>query len=873
MDGRRPPGVEAGGGHSAAELAHALLKEFLRLHGLVETHRAFEGECAARGISSAITKRLQMVDALNLRPAFIAEHRRPKAEGDPGASTLELLILEFLRLSGGARGAQAGAQPSAAPGAAVGAAVAGGPGVDAPAGASAGVSDASVALQRPGSRRLGNGALAGGRENPPASRGVGLKGVFSEAGLGEAEAPQRGQRNQPEHRGSGTRRSGREDRSAEIFTAREAREIADAPAEASAGVSASAPARSLVDVIPAAREAPSARDDDAQAIRKLVTYSSLDGLYPEDDLPEAVEAVEVREASGVAAARPVGRSASHSSARGVSRPYAAAKVSYVSLTSFLESGGGNVAGSTKEEFLKVLFSEKRVVDIPDTWYQSLYNLSMAGDSGGVEGQRGENMDSRITEAKRGPRGPGGLGGLGVSGDSGQGADEAGGAPTDAEDGATGRPRRRLVRIERPGSRGARTGTLGWPMPAGLGKAQGAGSAESARSEPVSRSSVTPAVSLGRPRLPVTPTGLSLDKPKTWGIHQREGGPCGVIASLQAISIKYLIYGKEPPLRVGGDGRGGRAFRQSESCDVYRSAMLSAVFDVLVQFLRNGNGPEVYVVLPGDWDSDSPENTCRSLIRDMEAFCVVPARSEEELREILMSPGVRDLAFRTKRSPFIPCLVASAVLTRGTSRILAEDFDATGETGLSAGSLFVNFNNCSQELVNLLLTGRASASLHDGEMDVGGVVLKGISRPTPVGVLTIFEFYGYLRVGDNAKYNVESPAFVVFNEAHYTCLFAATRGDGEALLSMLHAQAGASDGQGNRGSFRGSSEPARELELVYYDSLDGQTELVRLTVGVAGPLSVGTEKDRASKSFVENILYTLLGGAVRSIDWNGTEPYL
>lgn len=48
--------------------------------------------------------------------------------------------------------------------------------------------------------------------------------------------------------------------------------------------------------------------------------------------------------------------------------------------------------------------------------------------------------------------------------------------------------------------------------------------------------------------------------------------------------------------------------------------------------------------------------------------------------------------------------------------------------------------CSQELVNLLLTGKATTNVFDGEQDCGGKVLKGVMSMPPIGLLTLLEWY-------------------------------------------------------------------------------------------------------------------------------------
>lgn len=99
--------------------------------------------------------------------------------------------------------------------------------------------------------------------------------------------------------------------------------------------------------------------------------------------------------------------------------------------------------------------------------------------------------------------------------------------------------------------------------------------------------------------------------------------------------------------------------------------------------------------------------------------------------------------------------------------MSEDFDKDSST--ATGSIFANYNNCSQELVNLMITGRAIPNLHDGDLDLDGIILQGTKERQDVGLLTIFEHYEYLTVGSNLKMP-ETNIWIVFNEAHYTTLF-------------------------------------------------------------------------------------------------------
>jgi hypothetical protein len=48
-------------------------------------------------------------------------------------------------------------------------------------------------------------------------------------------------------------------------------------------------------------------------------------------------------------------------------------------------------------------------------------------------------------------------------------------------------------------------------------------------------------------------------------------------------------------------------------------------------------------------------------------------------------------------------------------------------------------------VILLVTGQASSNVFDGTKDLDGSKLKGITKPSRLGLLTLFEWYKYVEV--------------------------------------------------------------------------------------------------------------------------------
>lgn len=392
------------------------------------------------------------------------------------------------------------------------------------------------------------------------------------------------------------------------------------------------------------------------------------------------------------------------------------------------------------------------------------------------------------------------------------------------------------------------------------------------------------------------TSFSVLHPKSWAIHQREGGPCGVIAVIQARAAKYLFHGAKPRVLVSATliqalTIGLQNLAAEDVPVPFIEAVLSAIYDTLELVLKWSPTGRAYLVVPAthrafardllqQLSSVAPSDTVARqqllgdihgrlglarIVEEMDDFEVITASSPAEIHGILSSLFYQFYAITAFPSSFIPALVVSVILTRTLREIAATDFDSSNNgshgpsTGLSSDSLFTSMNNASMELVNLFIHGKAVAGTHDGVVTCDGFTLKGIDTPTDVGLLSIYEYYNYLTIGDNLKWGVLCPCFVLFNEAHYTSLFPIDKAAMDTISTGL-----ADRMFGSR----------KEVDVIYSDSLDDQSEAVRLTLTLEGPVTCKREEDGIrDKSFVNQLIYTLFGTSIVSISWNGAEPYL
>ena len=112
---------------------------------------------------------------------------------------------------------------------------------------------------------------------------------------------------------------------------------------------------------------------------------------------------------------------------------------------------------------------------------------------------------------------------------------------------------------------------------------------------------------------------------------------------------------------------------------------------------------------------------------------------------------------------VVCLVYSVILTKGIQNII-NDMDVKDNTLLS------EHGYATQELINVILVGRASSNVFNGEQDLGdNYIIKGIHKQSEVGFLTLYEAYGYFQVGSYFK-NPKLPIWIICSESHYSVIF-------------------------------------------------------------------------------------------------------
>uniref|UniRef100_A0A8C3W5U2 Ubiquitin carboxyl-terminal hydrolase MINDY n=1 Tax=Catagonus wagneri TaxID=51154 RepID=A0A8C3W5U2_9CETA len=312
----------------------------------------------------------------------------------------------------------------------------------------------------------------------------------------------------------------------------------------------------------------------------------------------------------------------------------------------------------------------------------------------------------------------------------------------------------------------------------------------------------------------------------YGIVQNKGGPCGVLAAVQGCVLQKLLF--------EGDGGAGCA-RQLQPSNAHRTHCLAlAIADIV---WRAGGHERAVVTLASGTQQFSPAGKYKA-DGVLETLILHSLTCYEELVTFLQQSIHQFEAG--------PCgcilLTLSAILSR-SAELVRQDFD------VPTSHLIGAHGYCTQELVNLLLTGKAVSNVFNDvvELDSGNgniTLLKGIATRSDIGFLSLFEHYNVCQVGCFLK-TPRFPIWVVCSESHFSILFS-------LQLELLR-----------------DWRTERLFDLYYYDGLANQQEQIRLTIDTTQ--TVPEDRDNDLVPPLELCIRTKWKGA--SVNWNGSDPIL
>ncbi|KAF4755204.1 hypothetical protein FOZ62_026372 [Perkinsus olseni] len=282
--------------------------------------------------------------------------------------------------------------------------------------------------------------------------------------------------------------------------------------------------------------------------------------------------------------------------------------------------------------------------------------------------------------------------------------------------------------------------------------------------------------------------------------QARGGPCGVLAAVMAFMLKLMR--EEFPAGDGGlatiaspsdrvlSSRGTTP--PPSAVDDRRTLLAGAMADILWGIAESSTGV-VYLV-----------HNLRSIERPQRASVSTLTGKAEVITALEAST----LYEQYSRDTGLISFVYSALLTRGLDSVREDTDDPERVTMLG------DHGYCTQELVNLLLVGRAASNTFDGYRDLDGLTLRGIQAAScPIGLLSLYEHFKCLEVGEKLKHPTAG-IWLVCAESHYSLLYAiGPNVDSDVVELRYFDQLMADEGEYRitlRRPSRGTVEPPRGM---------------------------------------------------------------
>ncbi|KAE9147044.1 hypothetical protein PF006_g8243, partial [Phytophthora fragariae] len=244
-----------------------------------------------------------------------------------------------------------------------------------------------------------------------------------------------------------------------------------------------------------------------------------------------------------------------------------------------------------------------------------------------------------------------------------------------------------------------------------------------------------------------------------GLVQGHGGPCGVLAAVQAELLRRFLFVRHRET-LGGDSDLQQLMthdRLAEDEAARRQLLAEAMASLLMQ-CAGGDRALVRVVVAQDTEKQ-PHSYRESTVQVAASQALEDAPPQElvallqhEMPAFCSPLGVINFTF-------------SVLRTKGVEAVREEMDDP--ENNLT-GAL----GHCTQELLNLLLTGKAVSNVFDGSVPMGdsGLLLHGVPQRARIGYLTQLEAVCYCQVGSYYK-SPQFPVWVLGSSSHFSVGFA------------------------------------------------------------------------------------------------------
>uniref|UniRef100_A0A8C6NZL9 Ubiquitin carboxyl-terminal hydrolase MINDY n=1 Tax=Nothobranchius furzeri TaxID=105023 RepID=A0A8C6NZL9_NOTFU len=248
------------------------------------------------------------------------------------------------------------------------------------------------------------------------------------------------------------------------------------------------------------------------------------------------------------------------------------------------------------------------------------------------------------------------------------------------------------------------------------------------------------------------------------LEQFEGGPCAVIAPVQAFLLKNILFSRESSNWRQLSEEEQRTALCSTLSEILESACAGPTSGFCLVTWAKGQSPKTSVLsksLTASQTQDSSEAESSQPQQEPE-----PSKSCLQ-RTVLSVADLREEVLSLHHSWRGCCGVLlflySVIITKGIENIRNEIQDPTEPL------IDPIHGHGSQSLVNLLVTGHAVSNVWDGDRECSGMKLHGVHKQASVGFLTLMESLRYCKVGTFLK-SPKFPIWILGSETHLSVFF-------------------------------------------------------------------------------------------------------
>jgi len=256
-------------------------------------------------------------------------------------------------------------------------------------------------------------------------------------------------------------------------------------------------------------------------------------------------------------------------------------------------------------------------------------------------------------------------------------------------------------------------------------------------------------------------GFIFSEASSAALVQFEGGPCAVIAPVQAFIIKHALF---------GHGTAQIEALTTVSGEEATNLLLESLTEILSQIDTDN-----YVIVSLEEQTpNQPHSNCDSSNTATELSSSSHSKQcfHEKLRFCRCS-NVTDLKNLLRH--ILPLLQSSfGVLLYLYSLLLTKSLEQIRNEVEDPSEALIDgiHGHGSQSLINLLLTSHAVSNVWDNDKEISGLKLRGLLKQPTIGFLTILEHMRYCEVGWYYK-NPKFPVWLLGSETHLTVLFSTT----------------------------------------------------------------------------------------------------